>query len=142
MRVYLDSMVWIYFLEANPTFGPISRTLVSKLLTPGHTLLSSFLVEGEVLVLPKRNGDLFTQASYKRFFASADVVTIPYPPPSPDLYAELRAKHRTKPVDTLHAALASAANADLLVTEDTKLLAATVRGVDRIVRISEANSIV
>jgi predicted nucleic acid-binding protein len=142
MRVYLDSMVWIYFLEGNPIFGPDANQLVAQLHAGGHVLLSSFLVEAEVLVLPKRNDDRFTAASYKRFFSSAGVVSIPYPPPSPDLYAELRAKHGTRPIDTLHATLAAAANADLLVTEDKKLLAATVPGVGRIVKISQANGII
>lgn len=141
MRVYLDSMVWIYFLEGHPVFGPESRTLITKLRAGRHTLLCSFLVEAEVLVLPKRNGDRFTEASYKRIFSSPEIMSIPYPPPSPDIYAELRAKHGTRPVDTLHATLAAAATTDLLVTEDKKLLAATVPGVGRIVKISQANTI-
>jgi predicted nucleic acid-binding protein len=77
MRVYLDSMVWIYFLDANADFGPDSKELMKRLLAPEHTLLSSFLIEAEVLVLPKRNADRFTEVSYKRFFASAGVVSIP-----------------------------------------------------------------
>src|SRR5665213_1192483 len=141
MRVYLDSMVWIYFLEGNPVFIADATTLMGRLRAGNHTMLSSFLVEAELLVLPKRNGDRFTEASYKRIFSASVVVSIPYPPPSPDIYAELRAKHRTQPVDTLHATLAAAANSDLLVTEDKKLLAATVPGIGRIVKISQANTI-
>jgi hypothetical protein len=36
---------------------------------------------------------------------------------------------------------ATAANTDLLVTEDKKLLAATIPGVGRIVKASQANTI-
>ncbi len=142
MRVYLDSMVWIYFLEGNPDFIVDATTLMIRLRSGNHTMLASFLVEAELLVLPKRNGDRFTEASYKRIFSAPEILSISYPPPSPDIYAELRAHYRTRPTDTLHATLAAAANADLLVTEDTKLLASTVPGIGRIVKISQATAIV
>jgi predicted nucleic acid-binding protein len=142
MRVYLDSMVWIYYLEGNPAFVADATTMMLRLRAGGHTMLSSFLVEAELLVLPKRKGDRFTEASYKRIFSAPEIVSISYPPPSPDLYADLRAKHGSRPIDTLHATLAAAANADLLVTEDKKLLAATVPGIGRIVKISQANGII
>jgi hypothetical protein len=69
MRVYLDSMTWINFLESNPTsVGDVTK-LMMALRSGGHTILSSFLVEAEVLVLPKSTSDHFTVASYERVFS-------------------------------------------------------------------------
>jgi predicted nucleic acid-binding protein len=141
MRVYVDSMVWVYFLEGNAKYGPDATTLMLRIRAGNHTLLSSFMVLGELLVLPKRNGDRFSEAAYKRLFNSPDITLINYPPPSVDLYANLRAQHRTGSIDTLHAALAAAGNSDVFITEDTKLLPLTIPGIGKVASIQAATAL-
>ena len=115
MRVYLDSMVWIYFLERNPVYSTAARSLMEAMRAGDHSILSSFLVAAEILVLPKRTSDVFTVASYKRILSGPGIISVAHLPSSPDLYAETRARYRTGPTDTLHAIFAAAGAADLLV---------------------------
>jgi predicted nucleic acid-binding protein len=68
MRLYLDSMLWIYFFEKNPQFHPTASVLIERNEKAGSIFVSSHLILAEVLVIPKRNRDNFTSTKYRRFF--------------------------------------------------------------------------
>ncbi len=70
MRLYLDSMLWIYDFEGHPVFGSSTRSFVGRLRSAKHEFLPSNFILAEVLVAPKRNRDSFTAAKYRRFFLS------------------------------------------------------------------------
>jgi predicted nucleic acid-binding protein len=97
-----------------------------------HEFLSSQLILGEVLVLPKRNRDIFTATTYRRFFLSSAVHLIPFGLDTAERFADLRAATRVKPADALHLALAASAGTDYFVTTDTKLHSLTIPGIARI----------
>jgi len=91
--------------------------------------LSSNLILAELLVVPKRNGDLFTAAKYRRFFLSSAVSLIPFTPDAAERFADIRASTRAKPADSLHLALAASAGTDYFVTTDTKLHSIKIPGI-------------
>lgn len=132
MRVYLDTNIWVYAYENDPTFGSSARNFMQSLRSGQHRIVGSLFVLNELLVLPTRRGDTFTIASYRQLFASPNLELLPYTLPSAQIYAQLRAFDRIKPLDALHLATAAAARVDLFVTHDTKLLPHTVSGIGTI----------
>jgi predicted nucleic acid-binding protein len=133
MLVYLDTNIWVYAYENDPTFGPAARRFMQSLRSGKHRLAGSLFVLNELLVLPTRRNDTFTIASYRQLFASSNLELLPYTLASAQIYAELRAFDRIKPLDALHLATAAAAHVDLFVTHDTKLLPRSVRGIGAVV---------
>jgi predicted nucleic acid-binding protein len=132
MNVYLDSMQWIYFFEQNPLFYPQTRSMILRAQAAHSKFLSSHLILAEVLVVPKKNGDLFTATRYRRFFLSASVNLIPFGTDTAERFADIRASTRVKPADALHLALAASAGTDYFVSTDTKLHSLTIPGIARI----------
>ena len=132
MNLYLDSMIWVYILEGNPIFGTPAREFFARVRPTHHEFLSSNLVLAEVLVLPKRNADLFTAAKYRRLFTPPGVTILPFGTDVAERFADLRASTRVKPADALHLALAASAGADYFVTTDTKLHSLTIPGISHI----------
>jgi predicted nucleic acid-binding protein len=129
MLVYLDTNIWVYAYENDPTFGPAARQFMQSLRSGKHRLAGSLFVLNELLVLPTRRNDTFTIASYRQLFTSPNLELLPYTLASAQVYAQLRAFDRIKPLDALHLATAAAAGVDLFVTHDTKLLPRTVPGI-------------
>jgi predicted nucleic acid-binding protein len=132
MKLYLDSMIWVYILEGNPISGTSAREFLARMRSGHHEFLSSNLVLAEVLVLPKRNSDVFTAAKYRRLFTPPGVTILPFSTDVAERFADLRASTRVKPADALHLALAASAGTDYFVTTDTKLHSLTVAGIARI----------
>lgn len=132
MRLYADSMLWVYFFEHHPVFSAPTRAFFSRSLANNHQFLASELILAELLVIPKRKKDLFTAVRYRRFFRSASVTNIPFTIQTTESFSELRAFARVKPADALHPALAASAGADYFVTNDTKLHALSLPGIGRI----------
>jgi len=132
MKLYLDSMLWVYYFEGHPVLGPPTQSFVNRMRSSRHEFLSSHLILGEVLVLPKRNRDIFTAMTYRRFFLSSAVHLIPFQLDATERFADLRASTRVKPADALHLALAASAGTDYFVTTDAKLHSLTIPGIARI----------
>ena len=132
MNVYLDSMQWIYFFEQNPLFLPHTSSMILRAQARQATFVSSHLILGEVLVLPKRHADIFTATKYRRFFQSSAVSPIPFTSETAERFADIRATTRVKPADALHLALAASAATDYFVTTDTKLHGLNIPGIGHI----------
>jgi predicted nucleic acid-binding protein len=133
MLVYLDTNIWVYAYENDPTFGPGARLFMQALRSGEHRIAGSLFVLNELLVLPTRNKDAFTVASYRRLFAPANLELLPYTLACPQIYAQLRAFEGIKPLDAQHLATAAAGRVDLFVTHDVKLLSRSVPGIGAIV---------
>lgn len=134
MRVYLDSMVWIYALEGNKDFGAAAQSVFRKLRSANHTLLVSHFLLAELLVLPVRDSDAFTIATYRRMMlTSATTEVVPFTAEVALQFASLRAFHRTQAADSINLALAAGAQTDLFITNDKDLPKLTVAGIGKIV---------
>lgn len=136
MLVYLDTNIWVYAYENDPKLGAASRQFMQNLRFGKHRIAGSLFVLNELLVLPTRNADTFTIASYRRLFAPPNLELLPYTLACSQTYAQLRAFDGIKPLDALHLATAAAARVDLFVTHDAKLLSRTVPGIGAVVDTS------
>jgi predicted nucleic acid-binding protein len=136
MLVYLDTNIWVYAYENDPTFGPAAQRFMQSLRFGKHRIAGSLFVLNELLVLPTRRDDAFTIASYRRLFAPPNLELLPYTLACSQTYARLRAFEGIKPLDALHLATAAAARVDLFVTHDVKLLSRKVPGIGAIVDTS------
>ena len=138
MLIFLDTNIWIYAYENDPVFGASAQRFLQSLRYGNFRMASSLFVLSELPVLPTRKNNAFALASYKRLFSSPQLTLLPYAEPSAQIYAQLRASQRLKPLDALHLATAAAARVDLFVTQDTKLLPQNVPGIGRIVDLTVA----
>lgn len=133
-RIYWDSMLFIYWLEANPQFGDRVAELLQSSVSRGDTILTSIVTIGEVLVLPTRNKDFETRRKIERFFDSDLVTVLPVTRPVVHLFAEVRGGNRpglakVAPADALHLACAGAHGCDLFLTNDKSLHRQQVPGI-------------
>jgi predicted nucleic acid-binding protein len=130
MRVYLDTMVWIYAIEGKTDFTSVARGLFSSLSQSPHTILVSHFLVAELLVLPIREDDRFTIARYRRALLSSPATQlVPFQGAAALSFARLRAAHRVKPPDAIHLALAASVHADAFITTDTRLGKLTIAGI-------------
>jgi len=134
MKLYLDSMVWVYFYEKHPQFHPTARALIRRHQVLRSRFVSSELVLAELLVVPKRRSDLFSAARYRHFFRSPAIALVPFSNEIAERFSDLRAFSRVKPADALHLALAASAGVDYFVTYDAKLHSLSVPGITHICR--------
>jgi uncharacterized protein len=128
-RIYWDSMLFIYLLEANPSFGPKVRTILNKMISRGDTLCTSVFSLGEVLTGPRRRGSISGVDAVKRYFASGSTVVLPFTEETAERYSVIRAGARVSQADGIHLATASAANVDLFFTNDLQLRKLSVPGI-------------
>jgi predicted nucleic acid-binding protein len=130
-------MVWLYFLQASSPFYPDATKLFYRIAANQHQMVSSPLILGELLVLPKRNGDTFTEAAYKQLFKRSPIAMLTDISSISETFSEIRAIFRFASADTLHLSLASVANVDIFVTEDQKLANKSVPGIGSILTIQQ-----
>jgi predicted nucleic acid-binding protein len=119
VKIYLDSCIVIYLIEGAPAYRARAAAEAElQTQTPTVTVISD-LVRLEGKIGPLRRKDHAMLARFENFFASASVV--PLGPTEYDLAAELRAQHRLKTPDALHAAAAIFNRCDEFWTNDRQL---------------------
>jgi uncharacterized protein len=128
-RVYWDSMMFIYLLEADPTFGPKVRTILEQMIRRSDTLCTSVFSIGEVLTGPRRRGSHSGVQMVKNYFSSGALDVLPFTEHTADRYGEIRATVRVRQADGIHLATAAETNADLFFTNDAALHKLTIPGI-------------
>jgi len=128
-RVYWDSMLFIYLLEANPVFGPRVRNLHERMLRRGDILCTSIFTVGEVLTGPRKRNDLAAAGALKKFFGGKEIEILPFTLESADRYSMIRTGARVRQADGIHLATAAAAGVDLFVTNDDELRKLNIPGI-------------
>lgn len=128
-RVYWDTMLFIYLLEANPTFGERVEHLHEAMLRRGNALCTSIFTVGEVLTGPRKLNDVKGIAGLKRFFGSSRVEILPFTMAVADRCSMIRAETRVSQADGIHLATAAAAGVDLFITNDGDLRKLVVSGI-------------
>ncbi len=119
MKAYLDSCIVIYLVEAGEEYRAAVQNVLET-CRPEETSVSD-LVRLECRVGPIRRGDAAILERFDQFFSDAAEVTLTsavY-----DLAAELRAHHRLKTPDAIHAAAAITHGCDEFWTNDSRLAA-------------------
>ena len=128
-RIYWDSMLFVYLLEGNPDFGPITRGILKEMIEREDTLCTSVFSIGEVLCGPRKTGSQSGADRVKQFFASDAVEVLPFTIETADRFSMIRTTMRVHPPDAIHLAAAAIAEADLFLTNDNDLLSLRVPGI-------------
>ncbi len=128
-RVYWDSILFIYLLEANPVFGPRVQRMHEAMLRRGDLLCTSVFTVGEVLTGPRKRNDDVGIKGLKRFFGSKEIAILPFTIEAADRYSMIRAQTRVSQADGIHLSAAAAAGVDLFITNDHKLQELTIPGI-------------
>jgi uncharacterized protein len=127
--VYWDSMLFVYFLEAHPVFGPAVQRTLDSMNRRGDTLCTSAFCAGEVLAGPRRKGSQSGVDAVKRFFSGDTVLVLPFTLATADRLASIRASTRVHSADAIHLATAAEAGVDLFITNDQDLRKLTIQGI-------------
>lgn len=118
-RVYLDTNVFIYFLDRNPDFFPVVRPIIAAVESGLIIGLTGDAAIAETLVKPYQTGNLALAASFKEFFSMENFLSIqPHDAETFDLAAQLRAGRGFKFIDALHYATAIRAGCKFFITND------------------------
>ena len=128
-RVYWDSMLFIYLLEANPKFAPRVQRLHEAMLRRGDILCTSIFTVGEVLTGPQLRNDIAGINGLKKFFGGKGVELLPLTMEAAERYSIVRAGMRVSQADAIHLATAAAAGVDLFVTNDHGLQNLAIPGI-------------
>ncbi len=122
-RIGLDTSIFIYYLEANPTYVEMASEVFTWLERSPHAAVTSTITMTELLVHPYRaaNEELVNQYyALLSSFPNLDWV-------APDLgiadtAAQLRAQYRLRTPDALQAATAIRRGATAFLTNDAGLV--------------------
>ena len=127
-RVYVDTAILIYSVEANPDYRQLLRPLWLKLKASELEVISSELALMEVLIVPLRNNDTALVQDYKQLMLEGDMQLIPISQTILREAARLRATTNLRTPDAIHVATAMNAGCTLFLTND--------RGFRRILNLS------
>jgi predicted nucleic acid-binding protein len=141
-EVFLDTNIWIYLLEDAGELSKKAIRLVQRMKHRRDTLVTSTLSMAEVLVKPVQAGDWITERRYEAMFQSPGVKLLSFDQSCARLYAEIRKDRSIKPADAIQLACAGGAKCSLFVTNDGHLSRKATPGIDFIVSLDQAVSII
>ena len=117
-KVYLDSSILIYTVEVNPTFWETLEILWRKFSEGEISLISSELIITEVLVKPFKSQNQQSIDSYNKLLFDSGIELIPITRSLLIAATNLRAKHKLKAPDAIHAATSIDLNCNRFLTND------------------------
>jgi predicted nucleic acid-binding protein len=119
-RVALDTSVFIYQIESNPTYVALTDQIFAWLERSGHAAVTSTITTTEFLVQPYRDGP---EQLVDKFYGFLSIYpNLEWIPPSlavADSAAGIRARYRLSTMDALQAATAIHSGAAGLITNDS-----------------------
>jgi predicted nucleic acid-binding protein len=131
-RIFWDTNLFIYLFE---DFGPFTKqvvTLKEKMAKRGDQMFTSTLTIGELLVKPTELDDLELCRKYVRSISATSQV-ISFDAAVAQLYARIRSDRTIRSPDAIQLACAAAAQADLFITNDSRMLGKNISGIQFIV---------
>ena len=134
-RIFWDTNLFIYLLERNDKFSPMTRELRTKMLTRGDQLLTSTITLGEILIKPTQAGDAERCRKYERAISSAATV-VGFDIKAARHYASIKSSRSIKAPDAVQLACAASAGVDLFVTNDDRLQGKLIPGIQFIVPLN------
>ncbi len=121
-RIYLDTTVFIYFLEDFPPYAGDLEDLFQAVARGQIQGITSELSLAECLVKPIADGNTEARSAYESALRSSPELAVL--PITRDLLvraAEVRARQKFRLPDAIHLATAELAHCDSLLTNDTEL---------------------
>jgi uncharacterized protein len=129
-RIYWDTMLFIYWLEANPDFGKRVGTIWSRMQERNDQLITGTLALGEVLAgAYKRGADRERIQGVRAAFDGAVSEVIPFTADAADLFGQIKGSWNIPSADAIHLACAAQARTDLFLTNDTRLVGKVIPGI-------------
>jgi predicted nucleic acid-binding protein len=121
-RIALDTSVFIYYLEENPSYADTAGEVFKWLESSPHSAVTSSITMTELLVRPYRAANL---PLVNRYFGLLSTFPhLEWIPPDlaiADMAAQLRARHNLRTPDALQVATALRSGATALLTNDADL---------------------
>ena len=127
MMIYLDTCIFIYWIEGPAPFDTRVRTHLAGLQAAGHRFAVSEFTRLECLVKPLGVGDGALLLDYERMFLAPNVTFVPLSAPVYERAANVRGGYayasgkRYSAQDALHLAAAVQAGCDSFLTNDLRL---------------------
>jgi uncharacterized protein len=131
-RIFWDTNLFIYLLERNERFSPLTRELRTKMLTRGDQLLTSTITLGEILIKPTQAGDAERCRRYERAISAAATL-VPFDIKAARYYASIKSSRSVQAHDAVQLSCAASAGVDLFITNDNRLQNQQVPGIQFIV---------
>ena len=125
LLICCDSVIVIYFLDANDAWHQKAEVRLTTLQVAGDTIAFSDLSRLECRVKPLQLADNKRLAIFDGFFAMPDVRKVPLTAAVFDRATELRAPFAFKTADAIHLAAAIEAGCGLFLTHDHRLVRCT-----------------
>lgn len=137
-KVFWDTNLFIYLLENDDEHAAKVAALHLHTVRRGDELFTSALTVGELLVGPMKVGGEELARRYEREIEERAIV-VPFDLPAAFRFAEIRQDRSIRIPDAIQLACASAAGADVFVTNDFQLTQKTVQGI-RSIRSLDASA--
>jgi predicted nucleic acid-binding protein len=136
-RIFWDTNLFIYLFEDRGLLSGRVADIRQRMLDRGDELLTSTLTLGEVLVKPSEAGDARLKSIYEEAIGQAAML-LPFSREAARLYAEIRRDRSIRPPDAIQLACAAHARVDLFITNDDRLAAKSVAGIQFIQSLDRA----
>ena len=117
--VYIDTNLFIYFLDQNTHFFPIASELLEAVEKGVFIAFTGDLTVAEALVKPYKTKDNFIIHQFKAFFNTENFLSVlSHNSEAFDLCSQIRAESNMKFADALHYATAIQAGCQFFITND------------------------
>ena len=121
-RVYIDANIFIYFLDATPSFIEPATDVLTAAQNGTFAAVTSQAVLAEVMVGPYRSGNPLIIRSVREFFHQPKLLEIVgHSDEAWDGAAMLRATLDVPFIDALHISTAASVGCTALVTNDARM---------------------
>ena len=136
--IYWDTMLFIYWLEANPSHVRQVEKIYNRMEERGDQLCTSVFTVGEVLTGTYKTAGADEVKKIREYFESPAVRLLPFNTDVADRYARIRVRWKVSPADAIHLASAAVAGADLYISNDASLKKLSIEGISFIVGLDAA----
>jgi uncharacterized protein len=126
--VYWDTMLFVYWFEENAAYAERLNTIFLGMESRGDQLVTSTFAVGELLVGPKKQGDIEAVSRIREGLQELAEI-LPFTLRAADHYSAIRAGHNVSPADAIHLACAADAKVDLFLTNDRQLVGKRIPGI-------------
>jgi predicted nucleic acid-binding protein len=133
MKIYWDSMLFSYMLEADTAQADQLRDDYRTICSKRHRLVTSTFTIGEVLVSSVKKREPAMYKAVHAFFHSGEVLIVPLDVAVAETFATIRAtSDKVNSADAIHLATAALQQVDVFMTNDHALQKLKVSGIGAI----------
>jgi uncharacterized protein len=136
--IYWDTMLFIYWLEMNPSHAKQVEKIYSRMEERGDQLCTSVFTLGEVLTGTYKTAGADEVQKIRDYFESPAIRLLPFNTDVADRYAKIRVRWRVSPADAIHLASAAVAGTDLYISNDASLKKLSIEGISFIAGLDAA----